>query len=135
MNEERLFIWDELELLWNAHNFGGVHDWLGERWNYLIQSRPDGQNDTDAQFLQCLAFAALALHFTRHHNQEGATLMADDALALLPAYLPTYRGLSVAPVLETLNTLRPLLDGIDNQAECPLHPFACNKLCYNQEAA
>ncbi len=96
------FAWDELELLWNANNFGAVHDWLGERWNHLIQSRPAGHDDPDAQFLQGLAFAALAFHFTQNHNQDGAALLADDALALLPQFVPAYRGVAVAPVLETL---------------------------------
>lgn len=128
MNHE--FAWDELELLWNANNFGAVHDWLGERWNHLIQSRPAGQEDPDALFLQGLAFAALAFHFTQNHNQDGAALLADDALAVLPQFVPVYRGMNVVPVLETLNALRPLLDGLEREADCPMQPFVFNKLKY-----
>ncbi|HUX30595.1 MAG TPA: hypothetical protein VMV78_08210 [Thiobacillus sp.] len=125
MNHE--FAWDELELLWNANNFGAVHDWLGERWNHLIQSRPDEHEDPDARFLQGLAFAALAFHFTQNHNQDGAALLADDALTLLPQFVPVYRGVALGPVLETLNILRPLLAGLDHEADCPLQPFVFKK--------
>lgn len=126
MNAE--FAWDELEALWNANNFGGVHDWLGERWNHLIQTRPGGHNDPDAQFLQGLAFAALSFHFTQNHNQDGAALLADDALAMLPRFGPAYRGIEVAPVLETLHALRPLLDNLQTEDACPMQPFVFNKL-------
>ncbi|BCB27413.1 hypothetical protein SKTS_22990 [Sulfurimicrobium lacus] len=128
MNHE--FAWDELELLWNANNFGAVHDWLGERWNYQIQTRPAGHEDPDAQFLQGLAFAALAFYFTQNHNQDGAALLAEDGLARLARFLPVYRGLEVAPVLETLHTLRPLLEGLEHEADCPMQPFVFNKLAY-----
>ena len=128
MNHE--FAWDELELLWNGNNFGAVHDWLGERWNHLIQTRPGGHEDPDAQFLQGLAFAALAFHFTQNHNQDGAALLAEDALAILSRFLPVCHGVEVAPILETLNTLLPLLEGLDHEADCPMQPFACNKLAY-----
>ena len=128
MNHE--FAWDELELLWNANNFGAVHDWLGERWNHLIQTRPDGHEDPDARFLQGLAFAALAFHFTQNQNQDGAALLADDALTLLPQFVPAYRGVALGPVLETLNTLRPLLAGLDSEANCPLQPFVVKKFEY-----
>lgn len=128
MNHE--FAWDELALLWDGNNFGAVHDWLGERWNHLIQTRPEGHEDPDAQFLQGLAFAALAFHFTQNHNQDGAALLAEDALALLPRFLPAWRGVEIAPVLETLNTLLPLLEGLDHAADCPMQPFVFNKLAY-----
>lgn len=128
MNHE--FAWDELALLWDGNNFGAVHDWLGERWNHLIQTRPGGHNDLDAQFMQGLAFAALALHFTQNHNQDGAALLAEDALSILPRFLPAHRGVEVAPVLETLNVLRPLLEGLDYEADCPMQPFVFNKLAY-----
>jgi hypothetical protein len=81
-----------------------------------------------ARFLQGLAFAALSLHFTRHHNQQGAVLLADDALRVLPDFLPAYRGLGVAPVLASVQRLRPLLDGIDPEADCPMQPFVCDEL-------
>lgn len=128
MNHE--FAWDELALLWDGNNFGAVHDWLGERWNHLIQTRPEGHEDPDAQFLQGLAFAALAFHFTQNHNQDGAALLAEDALALLPRFLPAWRGVEIAPVLETLNTLLPLLEGLGHAADCPMQPFVFNKLAY-----
>ncbi|MEO8332020.1 MAG: DUF309 domain-containing protein [Gallionella sp.] len=130
------FAWgelDDLEMLWNGNNFGAVHDWLGERWNYLIQSRPDGEGDRDARFLQGLVFAALAFYFTQNQNQDGAAMLADDALAVLPEYLPSYRGVEVAPILETLNVLRPLLNGLAHEAECPLQPFVFNKFKYKIE--
>ncbi|MBZ0096495.1 MAG: DUF309 domain-containing protein [Sulfuricella sp.] len=128
MNHE--FAWDELALLWDGNNFGAVHDWLGERWNHLIQTRPGGHEDPDAQFLQGLAFAALAFHFTQNHNQDGAALLAEDALAMLPRFLPAWRGVEIAPVLETLNTLLPLLEGLDHGSDCPMQPFVFNKLAY-----
>lgn len=124
------FAWDELALLWDGNNFGGVHDWLGERWNRLIQTRPGGHEDPDARFLQGLAFAALAFHFTQNRNQDGAALLTDDALRVLPSFLPAYGGVEVAPVLETLNVLRPLLNGLEPEADCPLQPFFFNKLVY-----
>ncbi len=128
MNHE--FAWDELELLWNANNFGAVHDWLGERWNYLIQTKPGGHDDPDAQFLQGLAFAALAFFFTQNHNQDGAALLAEDGAARLAQFMPIYRGLEVAPVLGTLNTLLPLLEGLEHGDDCPMQPFVFNKLEY-----
>ncbi|WP_136416000.1 DUF309 domain-containing protein [Herbaspirillum sp. ST 5-3] len=132
MNHE--FAWDELALLWDGKNFGSVHDWLGERWNYLIQTRPDGHEDKDARFLQGLAFAALALHFTQNRNQEGAALLADDALQALSAFLPAYRGVQVTPVMETMAALRPLLDGLKHDAGCPVPPSKFNKLVYLRDA-
>ena len=67
-------------MLWNAGDFGGVHDWLGLRWNKLVQIAFTRGDDKDARFLQGLAFAALAFHFTQNRNQDGARLLADDAL-------------------------------------------------------
>lgn len=124
------FAWDELAALWDAGDFRGVHDWLGLRWNHLIQSRPAGHDDKDARFLQGLAFAALALHFTQNGNQDGAALMADDALRFLPGYAPSYRGIEVGPVLETLRVLRPMLDGLAPEDECPMQPFVFNPLSW-----
>lgn len=128
------FAWHELALLWNSSNFGGVHDWLGERWSHLAQVRSDGIDDTDAQFLQGLAFAALALHFTQNRNQEGAALLADDALDVLSHFPSAYRGLTVAPVMETLAVLRPLLDGLAPDADCPMRPLVFSKLSYRMGA-
>ena len=122
------FAWGELAALWDAGDFRGVHDWLGLRWNYLIQTRPSGHADKDARFLQGLAFAALSFHFTRNEKQDGAALMAGDALAMLPAYAPAYRGVQVEPILATLRVLRPMLDGLAPEDGCPMRPFVFNKL-------
>lgn len=122
------FAWGELAILWDAGDFRGVHDWLGLRWNHLIQSRPAGHADKDARFLQGLAFAALSFHFTQDRNQDGAALLADDALAMLPEYLPAYRGMEVEPVLATLRVLHPLLNGVGPDDDCPMRPFVFNRL-------
>ncbi len=70
----------------------------------------------------------------RTSNQDGARLLADDALGVLPEYRPAHMGVEVAPVLKTLKTLRPLLDGLDTEADCPMQPFVFNKLIYHMEA-
>ncbi|MBI5262726.1 MAG: DUF309 domain-containing protein [Bradyrhizobium sp.] len=124
------FAWAELADFWDAGDFRAVHDWLGLRWNHLIQTRPGGHADKDARFLQALAFAALAFHFTQNQKQDGAALVADDALSMLPGYLPLYRGLDVAPVIATLSTLRPLLEGLAPEDDCPMRPFTFNRLSY-----
>lgn len=128
------FAWEELAALWDAGDFRGVHDWLGLRWNHLIQTRPAGHEDSDARFLQGLAFAALAFHFTQDGKQDGAALMADDALRVLPGYAPAYRGVKLEPVLETLRILRPMLDGLAPEDECPMRPFSFNPLSYERFA-
>lgn len=128
------FAWDELAPLWNGNHFGAVHDWLGARWSRLTQLCCAGMDDPDARFLQGLAFAALALHFTQHRNQEGAALLADDALAVLSAFRPAHRGLAVAPLIATLARLRPLLDGVAPDAECPMCPLVFDKLSYWKDA-
>lgn len=122
--------WRELASCWDSHDFGAAHDWLGERWNHLIQTRPGGHDDPDARFLQGVAFTALAFHFTRNRNQEGARLLLDDALEVLRDYLPSHRGLRVAPMLESLRALQPLLAGIAPDAPCPMEPFSCRPLVY-----
>lgn len=131
MARSEYFHWDELGMLWDANNFGGVHDWLGERWNFLIQSSPLGNRDHDAKFFQGLAYAALAFYFTQNFNQEGAALMVDDALEVLPQFGPVCHGIHVDPIIDSLLTLRPLLQGIAPDAACPLQPFACHKLKYD----
>ncbi|MBI2310937.1 MAG: DUF309 domain-containing protein [Betaproteobacteria bacterium] len=119
--------WDELAFLWNSNDMAGVHDWLNRHWADLIQSRLLGQSDPEAQFLQGLAFAALALFFTQQRNQEGALLMLDDALVMLAKFRPHYLGVRVDPVAATLEELRPLLVGLAPDAECPLQPFVYRK--------
>jgi hypothetical protein len=126
------FAWDELAELWNAGDFSKVHDWLGQRWSYLIQTRPYGQNDPDARFLQGLAFAALSFHFTQNQNQDGAALLADDAMKVLPSFEPAHRGVEVAPILETLERLRPLLNGLGSEDDCPMQPFVFNRFVYRE---
>jgi hypothetical protein len=127
--------WEELAALWDGNDFRGVHDWLNVRWGELVKTRLLGPADPDTEFLQGLAFAALALHFTQNGNQEGALLMLDDALVVLAKYVPSRQGVAVEPVLETLASLRPLLVGLEPDAECPLQPFACNKFRFERAAA
>lgn len=129
------FAWDELAVLWDAGDFSGVHDWLGLRWNHLIQTRPSGHNDPDARFLQGLAFAALCFHFTQNQKQDGAALLADDAMVALTSFRPAHRGVVVAPILETLSILRPLLNGLDPEDDCPMRPFIFNRLVYLKREA
>lgn len=122
--------WPELAALWDERDFGAAHDWLGERWNSLIQSRPQGHDDPDARFLQGLAYAVLAFHFTQHINQDGARLMVADALEVLAGYAPAWAGMETAPVMASLKVLQPLLEGLDNDAPCPLQPFTCQLLTF-----
>ena len=122
------FAWHELAFLWNANDLPAVHDWLNGRWSALVRNRIGGQADPEAQFLQALAFAALALHFTQSRNQSGAALMLDDALVALTRFRPSYLGVRIDPILDTLKELQPLLFGLAHNAECPRQPFAYNKL-------
>ncbi len=133
-NARSLYASDELASLWNAGEFGGVHDWLGLRWNQLIQTRAGGVTDKDARFLQGLAFAALAFHFTQNRNQDGARLLADDALAVLQEYRPAHLGVEVGSVLKSLMVLRPMLENLDTEADCPMRPLVPGKLIYRPEA-
>lgn len=133
-NARNLYAWDELALLWNAGDFGAVHDWLGLRWNKLIQTRAGGMSDKDARFLQGLAFAALAFHFTQNRNQDGARLLAADALAVLPEYGAAHMGVETGPVLKSLTALRPKLENLNTEADCPIQPFVTGKLIYRLEA-
>jgi uncharacterized protein len=121
------FNWSEFAPLWDGNDLAAAHDWLNERWTRLIRNRPGGHQDPEAQFLQSLAYATLALHFTQHGNQDGALLMLDDALVALGRYRPEFLGVQVDPVLATLNELRPLLVGLAPNAECPLWPFVYRK--------
>lgn len=119
--------WAELAALWNANDMRGVHDWLNERWSRRVATRLLGHLDPEARFLQALAFAALALHFTQHRNQDGARLLADDALVALAAFRPAFLGVHVDPVVETLAELRPMLAGLASDDECPMQPFVYRK--------
>jgi uncharacterized protein len=126
------FAWDELAVLWDVGDFSGVHDWLGLRWNHLIQTRPGGHNDPDARFLQGLAFAALSFHFTQNQKQDGAALLADDAMGVLTSFRPAHRGVEVAPILETLSILRPFLNDLAPEDDCPMQPFIFKRFVYRK---
>lgn len=119
--------WDELAALWDDNDFRAVHDWLNERWGRLVKSRVLRDDDPDARFMQGLAFAALALHFTQDGNQQGALLMIDDATVFLAPFVPSHQGVAVEPVLQSLAELRPLLVGLPADAQCPLQPFVYRK--------
>jgi hypothetical protein len=126
------FKWEEFAALWDSNDLAAAHDWLNERWSRLVRNRPGGQQDPEAQFLQALAFAVLALFFTQTGNQEGARLMIDDALVCLGKYRPGFLGVRVDPILATLNELRPLLAGLAPDADCPVWPFVYNKFEYQR---
>lgn len=125
---KHLWQWDELVFFWNNNDFDQAHDWLNERWGRLVQTSPIGDRDPDARFLQGIAFAALALHFTQNSNQEGARLLLDDALMVLNQYQPSHLGVKVEPILETLQTLRPAIAVLAPDDDCPFQPFVYNKL-------
>lgn len=124
--------WDELETYWNNNNFRAVHDWLNARWANIVKTSPTGDKDPDARFLQGLAFAALALYFTQHYDQESAKLFIDDALMVLPLYKPAHMGIMVEPVLETLHTLRPAIALLGANDPCPFQPLVYNKLMFEK---
>lgn len=124
--------WGEMAPLWDNNQLGQLHDWLNERWSRLIRDSVLGQKDPEAEFLQALAFAVLALFFTQNHNQEGALLMADDALMALNKYRPIYLGVAIEPIVGALQELRPLLCGLAADAPCPLYPFTYPKFQYHQ---
>ncbi len=126
--------WGEVANMWNNNHLGQLHDWLNERWARLIRNSPLGNNDPEAELLQALAFATLALFFTQNHNQEGALLMLDDAMMALGKYRPSYMGIKIEPIFGTLQDLRPLLVGLAPQAECPIYPFVYAKFEYTRAA-
>lgn len=124
--------WREVAILWNNNEFGTLHDWLNERWARLIRNSILGQADPEAELLQALAFAALALFFAQNRNQEGALLMLDDALLALGKYRPAYLGIRVDPIYATLQDLRPMLVGLAPDADCPMYPFVYSKFEYSR---
>jgi hypothetical protein len=115
--------WDEFAALWNANEMAAAHDWLNLRWSRRVETRIAGAADPEARFLQGLAFAALALHFTQIGNQDGALLMLDDALIALAPYRPAFLGVQVDPVVATLQELRPTVASLAADAEYPGFPF------------
>lgn len=126
--------WREAASLWNNNQFGALHDWLNQRWSRLIRNSVLGQSDPEAELLQALAFAAMALFFTQNRNQEGALLMLDDALLALGKYRPAYLGIQVDPIYATLQDLRPMLVGLAPDADCPMYPFVYPKFEYSRSA-
>lgn len=115
--------WHEFAALWDANEMAAAHDWLNLRWSRLVETRLGGQSDPEAQFLQGLAFAALALHFTQCRNQDGALLMLDDAVVALMRFRPGMHGVRVDPIIETLQELRPTIASLAPDAEYPGFPF------------
>lgn len=122
--------WSEVASLWNSNDFGTLHDWLNERWARLIRNSLLGQADPEAELLQALAYATMALFFTQNQNQEGALLMLDDALLALGKYRPAYMGIKIEPIYATLQELRPMLVGLAPDADCPMYPFVYPKFEY-----
>ncbi|OIP10172.1 MAG: DUF309 domain-containing protein [Betaproteobacteria bacterium CG2_30_68_42] len=122
--------WSEVAAMWNGNQLGQLHDWLNERWARLIRNSLLGTKDPEAEFLQGLAFATLALFFTQNANQEGALLMIDDAQMALAKYSPRFLGVHVEPILGALRELRPLLAGLAPDDPCPLYPFTYPKFEY-----
>lgn len=122
--------WKDVAVMWDSNDLGALHDWLNDRWSRLIRNSLLGTKDPEAEFLQGLAFAALALFFTQNQNQEGALLLIDDAQMALSKYSPRFLGMNVAPILGALQELRPLLVGLAPDAECPLYPFVYPKFEY-----
>lgn len=113
--------------LWNLNELSTAHDWLNERWSRLVRNSMLGTADPEAEFLQALAFATLALFFTQNRNQEGARLVLDDALVALAKYRPSYLGVRIDPIFAGLTELRTLLAGLAAEDDCPLFPFAFPK--------
>jgi uncharacterized protein len=124
--------WTEVAALWNSNDLAVLHDWLNERWSRLIRNSLLGSRDPEAEFLQGLAFATLALFFTQNQNQEGAVLMIDDAVMALAKYQPRFLGVQVAPIVDALQELRPLLAGLAPEADCPLYPFVLPPFDYDR---
>jgi len=126
--------WAEAAALWDANELGALHDWLNQRWSRLIRNSVLGFSDPEAEFLQALAFATLALYFTQNHNQDGALMMVDDAVVSLARYLPRFMGVEVEPIVNTLNELRPKLVGLAPDADCPEWPLLMPKFRVQRKA-
>jgi len=124
--------WSEVAAMWNGNQLGQLHDWLNARWSRLIRNSLLGAKDPEAEFLQGLAYATLALFFTQNRNQEGALLMLDDAQMALAKYRPRFLGVNIDPMLGALAELRPLLVGLAPDDDCPLYPFVYPKFEYTR---
>lgn len=124
--------WSQAAAMWDDNQLGQLHDWLNERWSRLVRNSVLGNKDPEAEFLQALAFATLALFFTQNENQEGALLMIDDALVVLSRYKPSHLGVDVDPIVEALAQLRPMLVGLAPDAACPMWPFVYPKFSFRR---
>lgn len=127
--------WREAAAMWNDNELDALHDWLNERWSRLVRNSVLGHADPEAEFLQGLAFATLALFFTQNHNQEGALLMIDDALLALAKYRPCFLGVEVDPIVAALHELRPVLVGLPPDAPCPMFPLVYPKFEFHVSAS
>ena len=117
--------WEEADRIGReAADYGTLLHAACEAINYDI---PLGTRDPEAEFLQGLAFATLALFFTQNRNQEGALLMVDDALIALGKYRPRFMGVQIDPIIGTLQTLRPLIASLPADGENPMFPFVYAK--------
>lgn len=123
----RHFDWRGLAHLWDSNDLATAHDWLNERWSALVRNRPGGQADPEARFLQALAYAVLALHFTQAGNQAGARVVLDDALMTLALYRPSFLGVRIDPIVTTLEELKPMLACLADDDPCPMFPFVYRK--------
>ncbi|BAL26938.1 hypothetical protein [Azoarcus sp. KH32C] len=124
--------WSEIAALWNRNELGALHDLLNERWSRLIRNSVLGTADPEAEFLQALAFATLALFFTQNRNQAGALILLDDALLALAKYRPQFLGVQVDPIVGTLQEMRPLIASLGPDAENPSFPFVYAKFEYGR---
>jgi len=122
--------WEEFAALWNSNELREAHDWLTVRWSLLVETRLAGQSDPEARFLQGLAFATLALHFTQCRNQDGALLMLDDAVFALGPFRPGFLGVQLDPIIESLLELRPTIASLAPDAEYPVLPFVYRRFEY-----
>ncbi|NMF89077.1 DUF309 domain-containing protein [Aromatoleum petrolei] len=126
--------WSEIAALWNGNELSALHDLLNARWSRLIRNSVLGAADPEAEFLQGLAFAALALFFTQHRNQEGALILLDDAVFALGKYRPRFLGVQVEPIVGCLQEMRPLIASLPADGENPSFPFVYAKFEYDRAA-
>jgi hypothetical protein len=126
--------WSEIAALWNGNELRTLHDLLNERWSRLIRNSVLGGADPEAEFLQGLAFAALALFFTQHRNQQGALILLDDAVVVLGKYRPRFLGVQVEPIIGNLLEMRPLIASLPADGENPSFPFVYAKFEYDRGA-
>lgn len=104
-----LFLWDELLILWQSGDFRAVHDWINHHWSQIVRGSVEADSDPFAQFLQGLAFSALAFHYAGEQNRESAGLFVNDGLEVLSRYPSSYAGIETTPIIDALEELRDLL--------------------------